>query len=430
MLECAGNGRAFIAPRAAGIPWKKGAVGNAAWSGVPLATLLAKANPKSNAKFLTIAGADSPALATVPPFIRSIPLDKALDANTILALKMNRVELPVLHGGPARLILPGWYGQNWIKWVVKMTLTETEDAGFFMKKGYRMPTTAITPETKWDSATGTPIQKLRVQSFIASPHDNESVLKKFVVQGKAFSGTGFIDRVEVSQDRGKHWQRAAVDLPHKDGGWQGFSAPIIASGRRPIEIWSRATDSEGNTQPLTPDWNPAGYLYNAVDRISVKVVEKLELASEHLFKEKCLTCHAQNLIAIQRLNEAGWNKVLDKMEKFGVETSKDERAEILAYLKSLQPIESTNTTEYGLESSLFAGHSTTHDSKRGAALYKTNCATCHGENGIGDKATRLRGRRIPDGSFEIAVTEGRGGMPSFSESLDGQAIGDIRSYLE
>ena len=430
VLECAGNGRALIAPRAAGVPWKMGAVGNAEWSGVPLNGLLKKAKPKARAKFLTITGADVPTLQSVPQFIRSIPLDKALDANTLLGLKMNRVSLPLLHGGPARVILPGWYGQNWIKWVVRLTLSDVEDPHFFMKKGYRMPTSPITPETKWDSATGTPVQTLRVQSLIVKPAEGEKIAKNFELAGKAFSGSGTITKVEVSVDQGRHWVAARVARAHNDGGWQEFSLPISAQKKGRLEIWTRATDGDGHTQPAQPDWNPSGYLYNAVDRVAVSIVAKPPVLAGELLTAKCLTCHDANLIAVQTLNEAGWGKVLDKMEKFGVELTKEERAQLLTHLTQTDSVESTSKTEYANEASTFRPVRLARDPQRGNALYKANCASCHGESGIGDKAPRLRGRAVPHGTFELAVVEGRSGMPAFGESLDPQAVNDIRSFLE
>ncbi|MBI1862235.1 MAG: molybdopterin-dependent oxidoreductase [Deltaproteobacteria bacterium] len=430
VLECAGNGRALISPRTAGVPWKKGAVGNAEWTGVPINTLLSRAKPKAGAKYVTLTGADVPALKSTPQFIRSIPLDKALEAGTLLALQMNRVPLPLLHGGPTRIVLPGWYGQNWIKWVVRLTLSETEDQGFFMKKGYRMPTTAITPETKWDSATGTPVQALRVQSLIVSPIDGEKVSKNFEIQGKAFSGSGTITKIETSIDQGKNWVAGMVAGAHPDGGWQEFSAPIVAQKKGRLEIWSRATDSDGHVQPLKPNWNPAGYLYNAIDRVVVNVMEKPPVFAKGLLTTKCLTCHDFSLIAIQRLNEVGWAKVLDKMEGFGAVLTPGERKQILTNLVATEPIESTSRTEYGQEASTFRMVRRTRDPQRGSALYKTNCATCHGQSGVGDKAPRLRGRAIPHGVFENSIIEGRGEMPAFAEALDPQAINDIRSYLE
>src|SRR5690606_22793000 len=139
----------------------------------------------------------------LPGFVRSIPLAKALDPTTLVALKMNGERLPILHGGPARIVLPNWYGENWVKWVTKITVSAEEDQGFYMAKGYRMPKTPVKPGEAWDSATGTPVETLLVQSLVTWPRERQVVGRAFRIDGKAFSGSGHVAGVKVSLDGGE-----------------------------------------------------------------------------------------------------------------------------------------------------------------------------------------------------------------------------------
>ena len=139
VLQCAGNGRGLYRPRVPGVPWERGAVGHAEWSGVRLADLLDRAGLGDGAAHLHFLGGDSPPSPKTPAFVRSIPLDRARDTSTILALRMNGEPLPVLHGGPVRLVVPGWAGNNWSKWVRRIVVSRNEAPGFYMQTGYRMP---------------------------------------------------------------------------------------------------------------------------------------------------------------------------------------------------------------------------------------------------------------------------------------------------
>lgn len=349
VLECSGNFRGIQDPPVPGVQWQRGAVGNAEWGGVRLADLLKKAGVKPEARFARIEGADKPILPSVPGFIRSIPLSKLLKPDTLLALKMNRMKMPPIQGGPVRLILPGWYGQNWIKWITHITLTKDEDAGFYMKKAYRMPKEVIKPGQPWDSTTGSAIEQLRVQSLIVDPTSNHPVRAgvKIKIRGKAFSGAGPIKKVELSTDQAKTWTLAILEKPHADGGWQAFQAQVlIPKDAKPFVILSRATDVTGATQPLTPEWNPGGYLRNSVDSVHLEVLkpgEKIRLVSNTelnrelenpptVLSAKCLLCHSQEMIEMQRLTAKQWEGVVKKMEYFGVQLTNDERKAILEYL--------------------------------------------------------------------------------------------------
>lgn len=434
VLECSGNGRGLQEPSVPGVQWRYGAVGNAEWTGIQLSQLLQKAGVKPQAKFVRVEGADKPALESVPPFIRSIPLSKMMEKDTLIALKMNREPLPILHGGPLRLILPNWYGQNWIKWLKKLTLTEAEDPSFYMKKGYRMPKEKVLPGKPWDSATGTPIQELKVQSIIVSPTEGQPLLKGNVnVSGKAFSGTGAIAKVEISTDNGKHWKTATLEAPHPDGGWQEFSYAFEATKPGPLTILSKATDTQKTTQPMTHTWNPSGYLRNSVMRVQVNIVNNPSAVASQLYQEKCLVCHTAGIVEGQHLKKDGWEKVVKKMENFGVQLTAEERTLLVGYLSSQAAFgtKPPQPTEFGTETTLFSpDERNLGDPAKGKELYQSHCLACHGNEAEGKTGPRLKGRAIPSGSFWYTVINGMRTMPAYGQTLSRQQIADIRRYLQ
>lgn len=463
VLECSGNGRALQKPPVSGVQWERGAVGNAEWSGVKLSDLLAKAGVKSNAHYVRIEGADLPPFPTVPAFIRSVPLDKMLHEDTLLAWSMNREPMPILHGGPLRLILTGWYGENWIKWLTHLTLTETEDTGFFMKKGYRIPQKSVKPGEPWDSSTGAPIEQLLVQSYIVQPTDKQRFpLGQIQIDGKAFSGAGSISKVELSIDQGKTWQLADVISPRKSGGWQEFHKILLVNQPGPLTLLSRATDSQGNQQPMTENWNPGAYLRNSVDSVEIELVGGVaksnkiietkeasglrprltdartvsEVAQNPVLKSRCLTCHTKELIESQRLTPQQWEGVLKKMEAFGVKLEPPERQALLVSLNRLSPEVKApvpSVTQYDTEIGLLqpkAGGFPSGVANRGKALFTLYCVACHGEDGAGKIGPRLRGRFIPRQEFWSTVTNGKGVMPPFSNILKKQEIADIHKFIQ
>ena len=133
-LECAGNGRAFFDPPVAGVQWERGAVGNARWTGVRLADVLKRAGVKASARYVWLNGADVP-MGTVPDFVRQLPIEKAMVADTILAFEMNGVALPIQHGFPLRAIVPGWEGAYSVKWLTHLQASSREHDGFFVQTG-------------------------------------------------------------------------------------------------------------------------------------------------------------------------------------------------------------------------------------------------------------------------------------------------------
>jgi sulfite oxidase len=269
-LECTGNGRAFYSPKLPGIQWGRGAVGNAEWTGPRLSDVLKLAGMDTSAKFLEIDGADSPVLQT-PDFVRCMPMEKAMHPATLLALKMNG-ETPDVHGVPARLIVPGWDGTSWVKWVIRLTPSAKETGGFFMNPGYRYPKYSLPPGTPARPAELEVIEGMPVKSTLTSPEDQgKAPLGPMVIRGFAWAGENAIERVEISTDGGAKWQAAQLSSQKLPFAWRLFTFNWTPKDPGYYTILSRATDTAGRTQPFVPAWNPSGYLWNGIDRVGVTV---------------------------------------------------------------------------------------------------------------------------------------------------------------
>lgn len=270
-LECAGNGRAFFDPPVAGIQWEKGAVGTARWTGVRLAEVLQRAGVKSTGKYVVLDGADRP-VGQVPDFIRNIPIEKALHPDTLLAYEMNGEPLPALHGFPLRAIVPGWEGAYAVKWLVHIRVTDHEHEGFFVKTAYRYPTKRIAPGAIVDPRDMAPLTGLVVKSLINSPLDGTTVRSsKVLITGFAWAGEADIARVDISTDNGSSWYSARLGKDRERYAWRGFEYEWHVTEPGSYLIMSRATDENGRLQPTVSQWNPSGYLWNAIDQVRINV---------------------------------------------------------------------------------------------------------------------------------------------------------------
>lgn len=271
VLQCSGNGRAFYRPRVPGVQWERGAVGNARWTGVRLADVLKRAGVKPSAKHLQMQGADRPVSTQVPLFIRSIPIEKALHPDTLLAYRMNGEPLPLLHGAPLRLIAPGWMADACVKWLTDLTISDQEASGYYMQTAYRYPVRPVRPGENIEPADLRPVEAMIVKSLITSPRDGGAVNGDIVVKGVAWTGEGRIASVEVSADEGRTWSRARLtgdDVPYA---WRMWEYAWRPTGAGRVTLLSRATDDQGRTQPPASPWNPSGFLWNGVDRVQIDV---------------------------------------------------------------------------------------------------------------------------------------------------------------
>jgi sulfite oxidase len=270
-LECAGNGRGFQQPLVPGVQWRKGAVGTARFTGPRLRDLLQRAGVKSAGKHVMFRGLDE-IPGKVPPFIRSIPLEKATDADTLVATQMNGAPLAKHHGFPARALVPGWIGAASCKWLTEIKVLDKEVEGNFMKPGYRMPNLPVPPGGQVNPDDTHPITALNVKSVISIPEDGLLLKSKTVrIHGAAWAGEADIVRVEISTDSGAAWQPAQLGRDQAHYAWRLWKYDWKAPKAGEYTLLSRATDSQGRTQPQTAAWNPSGYLYNAIDQVKIHV---------------------------------------------------------------------------------------------------------------------------------------------------------------
>jgi sulfite oxidase len=270
-LECAGNGRAFQSPKVPGVQWQKGAVSTGRFNGPRLHDLLERAGVKPTGKHVMFRGLDE-VPGKVPAFIRSIPIEKAMDPDTLVATQLNGAALPKHNGFPARALTPGWIGAASCKWLTEIKLLDQEFEGNFMSPGYRMPNQPVKPGEAVKPEDTHPVTALNVKSLIAGPLTGSTVRSGVVhIQGVAWAGEADVVRVEVSTDGGSSWQTAELGKDQSRYAWRLFSYRWKIPKAGDYVISSRATDSQGRTQPATPVWNPSGYLNNAIDQVKIHV---------------------------------------------------------------------------------------------------------------------------------------------------------------
>ena len=271
-LECAGNGRRFQQPKVPGVQWQRGAVGTARFTGPRLRDLLDRAGVKPTGKHVMFRGLDE-IPGNVPPFIRSIPIDKAMDEDTLVATHMNGALLGRHHGFPARALVPGWIGAASCKWLTEIKVLDQEFAGNFMKPGYRMPNHLISPGGEVNPEDTHAITSLGVKSVIAQPGDGSSLRSRSLnIRGAAWAGEASVSRVEISTDGGARWHVAHLGTQQARYAWRLWEYTWNAPKAGEYTIMSRATDDQGRTQPENAAWNPSGYLFNAIDQVRIHVV--------------------------------------------------------------------------------------------------------------------------------------------------------------
>ncbi|MEO8383285.1 MAG: sulfite oxidase [Acidobacteriota bacterium] len=269
VLQCAGNGRGLHEPPLPGVQWRYGAAGNARWSGVRLRDVLSRAGVRPSAKHLHLFGSDDPP-GKVPPFHRSIEMEKAMD-DCILAYSMNGQPLPPSHGAPLRLIVPGWAGDHWMKWLVRLSPAAEAQKGFFMDTAYRWPLKPGAPGVVFKPEEMRPLQEIAVKSNITVAPARARRGVPAGIHGFAFSGAPDIARVELSEDGGATWQQATLDPRHTPHAWRLWSYRWTPKRAGRVTLLARATDSRGAVQPRAAIWNQSGYLYNAWHSVDVEV---------------------------------------------------------------------------------------------------------------------------------------------------------------
>jgi DMSO/TMAO reductase YedYZ molybdopterin-dependent catalytic subunit len=272
--QCSGNSRGLFQPRVPGGQWWHGAMGNARWTGVRLKQVLDLAGVKAGAMAVRFNGLDTPVVPDGPDFMKSLTVDHARDGEVMLAYAMNGAQLPLLNGFPLRLIVPGWYSTYWVKMLNDIEVLDQPDSNYWMKTAYTIPDTPhanVTPgETGFKSV---PINRMVPRSFITNikPGDKLRAGAPMLARGIAFGGDCGVARVDFSSDGGKSWQPARLG---KDEGkysfrqWQISFTPTAGGDR---VLMARCTNSNGEVQPATPNWNPAGFMRNVIEETPVTI---------------------------------------------------------------------------------------------------------------------------------------------------------------
>jgi DMSO/TMAO reductase YedYZ molybdopterin-dependent catalytic subunit len=272
--QCSGNSRGLFEPHMPGAQWGNGAMGNARWTGVPLGDLLRRAGLKAGAVDVCFAGLDRGSFSTVPDFVKSLEVRRALDPEILVAYQMNGEPLPLLNGFPARLIVPGWYGTYWVKALTDITVLPQRFDGYWMSKAYRIPAPGTADEPGRLAERTVPIGRMNVRSFFVEPPPETRLARGQAhrLEGIAFDGGDGIRHVEVSPDGGGTWQEAELgDDPGRFSfrRWRLSWRPSRAGRHR---LLVRAVSGTGETQPASAGWNRAGYMRNVIEELSLDVV--------------------------------------------------------------------------------------------------------------------------------------------------------------
>ncbi|WP_241241980.1 molybdopterin-dependent oxidoreductase [Sphingobium algorifonticola] len=271
--QCSGNSRGFFSPRVGGGQLGNGAMGNARWTGVPLKAVLEKAGVKSGGKQVTFNGLDNPPAPDMPDFVKALDLDHATDGEVMLAWAMNGEDLPFLNGYPLRLVVPGYFGTYWVKHLSDIAVLDAPFEGYWMKTAYRVPDNdcQCVPVGEKPAATR-PIGTFAVRSFLTSHADGATVsgADATILSGIAFDGGSGIAKVELSLDGGRQWVAARLGDDLGRYAFRPWTLVLrLPRGAQAVQV--RATAVSGETQPMEPLWNPAGYLRNVVETVRLRV---------------------------------------------------------------------------------------------------------------------------------------------------------------
>ncbi len=259
-----------------GVQWGVGAMGNAVWKGVRLRDVLAKAGLRKEAVEIVLDGADGPVLDKTPDFVKSIPLWKALDDNTLIAFAMNGQPLPHFNGFPARLIVPGWTATYWMKHLTSIMVATRPFDGFWVKSAYRIPTGRFPVVQHFQTQVtdaNEPITEIVVNSLIAAPAEGHRLRagQAVEVQGVAWDGGYGIRRVEVSSDGGETWRAARLGKDYGRFAFRPWSFRFVPAKPGRYKIMAKASNAIGQTQAETLIFNPAGYHNNLMRPLTVTV---------------------------------------------------------------------------------------------------------------------------------------------------------------
>jgi sulfite oxidase len=277
VLECGGNGRSSFTPQARGNQWTNGGAGCAEWTGVRLADVIKAAGLKGSAVFTGHYGADrSLADASKDAISRGVPIAKAMDQNNLIVFAMNGQPLSNIHGGPVRLVIPGWPGSVSSKWLTRVWVRDKVHDGAGMGgTSYRVVVKPMIPGDQPDPNNFRDLESMPVRSIITSPANGTSFgrdVRELRLRGAAWAGDLTVRSVDVSVDYGASWQPAALAPQKNPYDWQRWTATVRVPSEGYYELWTRATDSRGTMQPhIAGNWNPQGYGANPLHRVAVRI---------------------------------------------------------------------------------------------------------------------------------------------------------------
>jgi DMSO/TMAO reductase YedYZ molybdopterin-dependent catalytic subunit len=268
-MECAGNGRAQLAPRPISQPWLLEAVGTGEWSGTPLRPILEEAGLDRGAVEVLFTGIDRGREGGLEQsYERSLPVEEALREEVLLAYELNGQPLPPQHGFPLRLVVPGWYGMANVKWLERVTVLDRPFDGYQQRHAYRL--------RQEEGEDGEPATRMLPRALMVPPGIPDFLTRERIVEeapvileGRAWSGWAPISAVEVSTDGGTSWEEASVVQAPMPWSWASWRYRWEPAAGGTYELCCRARDDAGNEQPLDPLWNLGGYANNAVQRVAV-----------------------------------------------------------------------------------------------------------------------------------------------------------------
>ena len=400
VLQCSGNGRAFFDHKPSGSPWAVGAAGCALWTGVSVADVFAQfGGTNDGMAYLTGTGGEPLPAGIDPQTVaveRSVPLAKGLE-DCLLVWEMNGEPLPLVHGGPVRLLVPGYFGVNNVKWLRTLAATANESSNKIQQSGYRMR-----PVGESGNASHPSMYRMPVKSWINSPAaDGQPIAPgKHRIFGVAFSGERGVERVEVSTDGGNHWQEASLYGPDLGvNGWRTFSLDTELSDGH-YQLVSRATDTRGDIQPADFPANQRGYGHNGWrdHGLSISVSET---ANNSMAPEKSADGKAFALVA------------------GSVAGTSATPANAASRMDSTN-LQKDRASEPSLGYQLF----------NNAA--QPPCAACHSLKAAGAKGVvgpNLDELRPDAQRIRIALTQGVGAMPAYADQLTDAEVSALVAFI-
>jgi DMSO/TMAO reductase YedYZ molybdopterin-dependent catalytic subunit len=271
--QCSGNSRALFQPRVAGAQWRHGAMGNAKWLGVRLRDILDLAGVKAGAVAVRFGALDQPVVPGAPDFAKSLSLDHARDGEVMVAFGMNGEQLPLLNGFPVRLIVPGWYSTYWVKMLNDIEVLSAPDDGYWMASAYKIPATPranVVP-----GATGfptVPINRMIPRSWVTSLDEGQAIAfdRSIPMGGIAMGGDCGVAKVDVSTD-GRAWYETMLGTDHGKYSFRRWDARVPLTHSGPTTLMSRCWNTAGVAQPVTPIWNPSGFMRGNVETTNIVV---------------------------------------------------------------------------------------------------------------------------------------------------------------